>query len=323
MPFRGFESGGPEHLRDPLARFRALDEAFDAERTLLADRSPQRLAAVNLILTPGEPIEVATAVRRIAERFGARVGFTKAHPLVRVILGAIMLRHGDTPDGLADELNRVRPIMRKVGLRWSPNFELTAIVALRMQTRGPIAEVQVERTHAIYEAMKVHHWWLTGPDDFPSCALLSGRPEPPTQLADRAHAIYELMRRELGMVRGDPLQNASNILALANAEPEALVQRYGALLDDFTRAGLKIVGERYDEVAVLCFLPRPSAAVVETVVEYEKALREHIKWYEQALSFTLAVNLAFVHIVGNDPELGPLADVKALLDMFWVLQQQG
>lgn len=323
MAFRGYESGGTEFLRDPLARFKALDEALEINRALLADRNPQRLAAINLVLTPGEPAAIAHAVHQIQQRFASRVGFVKANPLMHLILAAIILRHGDSADGLADELTRVRPIMRKAGLRWSPVFELVAIVALRVQTRGPISTAQIERMHAIYTAMKGHHWWLTGPDDFPACALLSARPGAPELLTDRAHAIYELMRSELNMSRGDPLQAVSNTLALADAEPIHLVQRFGALVDDFGPRGYTIRPIHYDELALLCFLPRSSASVVETVVGYDNAMREHVRWYERLLSFSFAANLAYMHIVGNDPELGPLADVKALLDMYWVLQQQG
>lgn len=323
MAFRGFESDGPEFLRDPLARFRALDEAFEAERTLFAGRAPQRLAAVNLVTTPGDPVELATAVRRIADRFEARVGFgMAAPPLVPMVIGAIVLRHGDEADWLIDEVKRVRSIMRRVGFRWSVRHELVAIIALRVQTRGPIADAQIERMHAIYEAMKVNHWWLTGPDDFPACALLSGRPGSPTQLADRAHAIYELLHRDHDLTRGDPLQFVSNMLALVDAEPGDLAQRYAALLGELERHGYKIRFDRYDDVALLCFLPRSSESVVATVIEYERALRQQQKWYEHSLSFSLAVNLAFVHVVGNDPQLGPLADVKAILDIYWLLEQQ-
>jgi hypothetical protein len=323
MAFRGYESGGPEFLRDPLARFRELDAALETRRGLLADRNPQRLAAVNLVLTPGDPAAIAEAVHALQQRFAQRVSFVKANPLMHLVLSAIMLRHGDTADGLADELTRVRPIMRSVGLRWAPAFELIAIVALRVQARGPIVKEQIERMHAIYEAMKRNHWWLTGPDDFPACALLSARPGAPDELADRAHAIYERLRQDQGMRRGDALQAVSNVLALADAEPEHLTGRFGVLVEEFRRSGQVIRFDRYDEVALLCFLPRSSASVVETVIAYDAALREHVKWYERLLAFTFAANLAFVHIVGNDLELGPLADVKALLDMYWVLQQQG
>lgn len=322
MVFRGFEPGGSEFLRDPIARFKALDEALELGRPVLGDRTSQHLAAINLVLTPGEPSEIALAVRTMQDHFVARLGMSKAHPLLRLVFAALLLRHGDTADALADEADRVRQMMRAVGFRWAPAFELIATVAMRVHARGqPISGAQVERMHAIYEAMKVHHWWLTGPDDFPICALLTTRPGSPEALADRAHAIYEILRKERGIMRGDPLQAASNILALADAPASDLAQRFGALVDEFDKVDFKLRIDRYDEMAVLCFLPRSSAAVVETVVEYDRQLREHVKWYERLLTFGFAANLAFMHIVGNDPELGALADVKALLDMMWIIQQ--
>jgi hypothetical protein len=321
--FRGFEPGGPQFLDDPLGRFDALDRAFEPSRSLLSNRVPQRLAAADLVLVPGDPAQVSTRARALGEHFASLVGLADAPPTFRVILGAIMLRHGDTPEDLAAEAARVRPIIRRQSMRWSPVFESIAIIVLRLQARGPIAEVQLVRMHAIYEAMKRHHWFLTGPDDFPTCALLSGRPHPPSELAERAHRLYELLRSELRLSRGDPLQTVSNILALADAEPEILVARYGALVEGFERAGQRMVLDRYDDLALLCFLPRSTESIVQTVVDYDAALRERFKWHEVFSSFTLATNLAFVHVVGNDPELGPLADVKALLDMSWIVQQSG
>ncbi|PRP90120.1 hypothetical protein ENSA5_67380 [Enhygromyxa salina] len=324
MVFRGFEPGGSEFLRDPVARFKALDEALELSRGALTNRIAQRLAAVNLILTPGDPAELAAAARTLQGEFAARLGMTKAPPSLRLIFAALLLRHGDTADALADEADRVSRMMRVVGLRWGSTFELIATMAMRVHARGmPIPEAQIERMRAIYEAMKVHHWWLTGPEDFPTCALLTTRPGSPEALAGRAHEIYEAIHSELSVMRGDPLQTASNILALADAPPADLTHRFGALMRDFKAAGIKIRADRFDELAVLCFLPRSSAAVVETVVEYDRQLSEHVKWHEKLMTFGFASNLAFIHIVGNDPELGALADVKPLLDIMWIIQQGG
>jgi hypothetical protein len=112
------------------------------------------------------------------------------------------------------------------------------------------------------------------------------------------------------------LQTASNMLALSSLEPFELVERFGVLAAGFREAGTKIRQDDYDDVAVLCFLAQPAARIVETVTDYAARIRERLRW---AAVFELGSNLAFVRLVGNDPELGMLADAKMLLDMQTVI----
>lgn len=325
MAFRGYESGGPEFLRDPLARFIELDEALEVGRALLEDRAPLRLAAVNLVLTPGDPAQLAADVRSINERFAAQLpwywGSAKS---LQMLFAAILLRHDDEPEALAEEAGRVSNQLRAMNMRWASTYEMIAVLAMRIHGRGaPIPDAQIERMRDIHRAMKKHHWWLTGAEDFPTCALLTTREGTPETLAARAHEIYEALREDANAYRGDHLQTASNMLALANVSTRDLSQRFAALVADFADAKLATSFPHYDEIAVLCFLPRSTSSIVATVAEYDQRIREHVKWFELGHVFTFAVNLAFVHIVGNDRELGALADVKALLDMQWIIQQRG
>lgn len=327
MPFRGHDPEHAEHLIDPVARFFALDDALEIGRGLLGDRVPQRLAAASLVLMPGEPEQIAAQLRETAKQFRQlmpwRIGFA---PQLHLMFATVLLRHQDSPQALFDEARRVRLTMRKLGMRWAPVYEFIAIVALRMLGHGaPISNDQVERMRDIYEAMKRHHWVLTGPEDFPTCALLTTRAGTPAQLAQRAHDIYEALRSG-GSGRGDPLQTASNLLAMlgsAELPPPALAERYHLITEALKQAGLAVGADEYDEVALLCFLSRPVPAIVDTVSAYNQQLRAHIKWYEGDYAFGLATNLAFVRLVGADPELGPIADIKALLDMYSILLQNG
>jgi hypothetical protein len=190
-------------------------------------------------------------------------------------------------------------------------------MALRIRNeREPITDEQVERMRDIYEQMKRHHWLLTGPDDYPACAFLVGqRDRTPEQIGQRANTIYEGLREKAKLWRGDPLQTASNMLALSPLEPAELVERFHMLAEGFDKAGTRIRQGEYDEVAVLCFLARPAARIVETVTYYGNQIRERLRWAERSTAFALGANLAFVRLVGNDPELGMLADAKTLLDM--------
>ncbi|KIG17238.1 hypothetical protein DB30_03551 [Enhygromyxa salina] len=327
MPFRSHDAEQDEHLREPVARFFALDAALEPTRGMFGDRSAQRFAAASLVLVPGEPAQIATQLRETAKQFQQlmpwRVGFA---PQLHLMFAVALVRHDDTPDALLDETKRVRKIMRALGLRWAPVYEFIAVLVMRTLGDGaPISDEQVQRMRDIYEAMKQHHWVLTGPEDFPACALLTTRAGTPQQLAQYAHDIYEGLRAG-GRGRGDPLQTASNLLAMLASDhlpAPALSERFLALVSAFEHAGQKIAASEYDEVALLCFLSRPVPAIVETVAAYKQALGADIRWFEGDYAFGFATNLAFVQLVGGDPELGPIADFKSLLDMYSILLQNG
>jgi len=322
MPFRGHEGQPLARLDDPLARFFELEAAFDADRGFFGDHVPLRLVAVNLVLTPGEPAEIATEVRAAAEEL-RRLLPLMSHvlPSIQLLIAAVLYQRGDHPAAFIAELERVRQIMRKLGLRRREAYEAVAILALRIRNdRAPISDQQLERLRDIYEQMKRHHWWLTGPEDYPACAFLVGqRDRSPEDIGRRANTIYEGLRKAAGLWRGDPLQMASNMLALSPLEPDELVERFRLLAVALDQAGVRIWQAEYDEVAVLCFLARPTERIVETVTGYRDAIRERLRWADRSTAFGLAANLAFVRLVGHDPELGALADAKMLLDMQTVI----
>lgn len=318
MPFRGHDGQALAHLQDPLSRFFEIEAAFEAERGFWGDRVPLRLVAANLVLSPGEAVEIAVQVRAGAEQLRKRLSFiSEILPAMQLLIAAVLLQRGDQPEAFLDEVERVRPMLRGVGLRRREIYEVVAILALRIRSQlTPISKEQVVRLREIYEQMKRHHYVLTGPEDYPACAFLVGqRDRSPEEIGVRANAIYEGLREQAKLWRGDPLQTASNMLALSPLEPAELVERFCLLALGFDGAGVRIRQGEYDEVAVLCFLARPIERIVETVTGYTHRLREHLNWAERSNAFGLAANLAFVRLVGNDPELGALADAKTLLDM--------
>ena len=321
MPFRGHDGKQLQAYVDPLERFFLLEAAFDAERGFLGDHVPLRLVAANLVLTPGEPAEIASEVRAVAERLRAGLDFfSQVSSAIQLLAAAVTLQRGDEPEALLEEFRRVRSMMREVGMRRDEIYEFVAILAMRI--RGGLAPIeldQVRRLHDIYAEMRRHHWFLTGPEDYPACAFLVGQDLSPAQIAARANAIYEGLRTRANAWRGDPLQTASNMLALSPLEPDELVDRFVTLALSFDKAGTRIRQDEYDEVAVLCFLAQPSQRIVEAVIEYTAQIKGRLRWANKATAFGLASNLAFVRLLGNDPQLGALADAKALLDMQTVI----
>lgn len=317
MPFRGHDGKQLATYTDPLERFFELEQAFEAGRGFLGDRVPLRLVAANLVLCEGEPTEIAATVRALTEQLREHFSmWSDVSSSIQLLTASVILQRGDTVDALLAEVERVRAMMRSLGMRRTEIYEFVAILAMRIRGGlAPIQPAQVQRLHAIYLQMVRYHWWLTGPEDYPACAFLTGQDRSPQDIAARANAIYEGLRERANAWRGDPLQTASNMLALSPLEPNELVDRFVTLATLFGNAKLRIRQAEYDEVAVLCFLAQPAERIVEAVVTYTAKIRSRLFWADQATAFGLAANLAFVRLLGNDPELGALADAKALLDM--------
>lgn len=319
MAFRvPLDSRVPVAPVDPLARFLELLEAFESGRTLFEDRVSLRLAAIGLLTTPGAADVLAEHVRLIDAELKQHLGwFSSIHAPMRRLLAALLVRDADDPAHFIEDLEQARSELHGAGLRRSGAYETLAITVLRRVLRGrPIDTGVALRFKAIYEQMKLHHWWLTGPDDYPACAMLLARDESPEEIGGRVEAIYQALHRQAGLWRGDPLQTAANVLGMSELEPEEAADRFRMLHEAFAAAGQRVDQAEYDEVAVLCFLAQPAQRIAETTVEYRDALREAIGRFTLAGSaFTLAANMAFVRLLRPEELLGSLGDVKLLLDM--------
>jgi hypothetical protein len=316
MPFRTAEDDpGVAVPVDPLARFDELLTALDAGRGWMQDRVAVRLAAITLLATPGDAGRLAANTRTASAVLGERLGlFSSVDESVRLVIAAQLIKSGDNPDVFVDDLARVRELFRDSGLRRGGVYEVLAALVLRRLV-GAVEPAHVDRLHAIYEAMKAHHWWLTGPEDFPACAMLVARPEDPAVIGAGTDAIYRGLHEQAGLGRGDPLQTAANILYLAGVEPPTIVARFAGLLAGFRGAGAKVGASEYDELAVLSFLAQPADRIVAAVLELRDGLRARLKWLGERDALSLGASLAFVRLVGNDGALGTLADAKLLLDM--------
>lgn len=318
MPFRSDEPTASVYApSDPLARFSDIHAALDSERRWLGDRVPLRMAAVCLITTPGDAGALAAATRQQDAALHARLGWlTSVDASVRMLIAAQMVKHRDDPNRFIDDTERVRALFRAAGLRRGGVYEILAVLVLRrVLGRTPIDAAHIERFQAIYEAMKRHHWWLTGPEDFPACAMLLGRPEDPATIGAGTDALYQALYERNKLWRGNSLQTAANVLYLAGAGPVELADRFALLLAGFRGGGARIGPEQYDELAILCFLAWPVERVLATVLEYRSELLATQSWVGKAGALNLAASLAFVRIAGVDGALGPLADAKLLLDM--------
>jgi hypothetical protein len=317
MPFRDDLRPGLHVPADPLARFQEIHAAFDEGRGWLQDRDPLRLAAINLLTVPGDPAALAATTRACNEALKAKLGwFNGVDSSVRMVIASYFIKYDEDVAALLLEIQRARDLFAAMKVRGGGIYSVLAALVLRRVLGGaPVDEHHVARLKQIYAAMKHHHWWLTGPEDLPACAMLVGRPGEPADIGVGIEAIYRQLRERARLWPGEALQTAANVLYLHAADPAEIAARFAELVEGFRAAGTRIGQDEYDEIAVLCFLSWPVERVIATVLEFRDRMRTSLAWLGKAGAFSLAASLAFVRLASADQTLGPLADAKLLLDM--------
>lgn len=318
MPFRSTDApssfGGPA---DPFARFVELYEALDHGKGYFADRVPLRFAACTLLTTPGDAKAIAERIEATDAALRARLSiFSSFHAPLRLMTAAMLVKAGDTADNYMNAAEHFRELLRAHQVRKGSSYEYVAALVLHRLNNGrPITDAQVVRFKALYDAMKRYHFWLTGPDDFPACALLVPAPGTPQEIGDRIEAIYQALRTEADLWRGEALQTAANVLVLAGLEPLEAARRFRDISEAFAKRGVKIRQSEYDEVSVLCFLAQPLERIVDAVLAYRTLVGKQFRWLGSSFEFSLGASLSFVRLCGDHETLGPLSDAKLLLDM--------
>lgn len=308
---------------DPLARFKDIYDALNAERRWWREAEPLRFAAMAALTCPGTPKTVATAIRRISRNIGEESGwFGRLDLRLRFIVATMLLARGDKARGFLKEVKRVRGMFRAAGLRRAAVYETMAILILRMhKQQAPITETAIRRFRSIYNEMKRHHWWLTGPDDFPACAILTGQKGSPDRIGEAIEEIYQALRMQ-GFSTGDPLQTAANILYLSRLDAREAAKRYHSLAGGFRKNRVAIWQSDYDELAILTFLNHPTSRVVDHVLESREAMKMLRPKPDRSLTFNLAASITFLELVRVDRNLKVITDVKALLDMQAIINAQ-
>jgi len=278
------------------------------------------MAAVS---TEGDPMSVANGIRNMEKGLKeASPRFMDIGSHIRFIVGAILYQNGDSATGFMNEFVRVRKMFREERLHRALAMELMAVLVLRIQVKGgPISRQLVRRFREIYEEMKLHHRWLTGADDFPACALLTGQEGTPQLIGDRTDQIYaELRLRRFN--KGNPLQTAANILFLASGTPQAVADRAATLRAVFREQKVRTNETHYDELAILSFLEAPAEKVVASVLTSREGLKRTRPRFDGVTSFNVAVGLAFLELSSHGLDVVGMSNVKSLLDIQAVMAAQ-
>lgn len=308
--------------QDPLRRFVDLFAALDAERGWFDDVASLRFAAMAAVTCPGQPHQIAQAIRAQAEELRKKAGwFNELSGPLRFLVAAVLAQHDDRPADFMAEVDRVRAMFREARLSRGGMYEVMAILILRGPDKKPVRSDDIARFQAIYEEMRKHHWWLTGVGDFPACAILVSQADSPAAIAQDIESIYNELHN-VGFKRGDPLQTAANLLYLAHAKPSVIATRFHALAAGFRETSQRIWQSEYDELAILSFLDLPAERVVRQVLDYHDAVREVRPKPARALAFNLACSIAFVELVQPPERSAPIADVKAMIDLQALINAQ-
>lgn len=309
---------------DPLSRFVTIYKTLNADSGWFSNNaSSLRFAAMTAAVSPGEPRDLSREIRQIADDIKDQSGwFGELNSSLRFIVSAMLYANGDGAAEFLDEVKRVRTMFRSAGLRRGGIYEMMAILILRIRNDlEPIEPNTINRFQAIYEEMKRHHWWLTGPDDFPACAILVGQPESPGEMGEHIEQIYQSLN-SAGLTSGDQLQTAANLLYLARLGPIETAERFRDLAIGFRQNGVSIWRSDYDELAILTFLDHHPDSIIERVLSHRVEMKNLRPKPDRSLTFNLAAGITFLELVKLDNEMKEISDAKALMDMQAVINAQ-
>lgn len=306
------------HPADPLARFGELHRALFEKRRWFERDHAVRYAALQLVLVDGPATVVARRVEERAQELHR--GLRWYHALrgsLRFAVAATLVREELSVRELLAAFAAADPLFRRHWRLRGDTWEQLAVLVLLVQDpERRVRAAAVDRLAAIWKRLRIDHPVLTQRSDWPACACLVARPEGVEELGRRLEDAYRGLRAE-GLVRGDALQRAAQLLVLGEqATPEGY-RRVGLLLRAFREAGLWMHGGDYDELALLAVLDVPAGAVVERVLAHRATLAALRPAPGREMSFSLACGTALIELRsahgGADGRLEALAGLVSLL----------
>ncbi len=309
---------------NPLARFRSLYQALERDRRWWRDSARLRYAAMAAICTQGDPATIASGIRSMERALKeASPWHMDVGSHIRFIVGAILYQNGDGAKSFINAFVRTRKMFRDEKLRRALAMELLAFLVLRIQAGGgSVTKQKIRRFREIYDEMKQHHKWLTGADDFPACAILSGQDGTPKRIGDRIEQIYTELRCQKFRA-GNPLQTAANILFIVDGTPQILAERAGNLRTLFNEHKVRASEKHYDELALLSFLEVPGEKIVGRVLAIREDINNKIRpRFDTVTAFNAAAGIAFVEFGGHEADSVALTNAKSLIDIQAVVAAQ-
>lgn len=308
---------------DPFRRFADVYAALDADRSWFEESTCLKFAAVATVCSTKEPAELARKVRAMAEEIKQLSGwFGALNSPLRFIVSALLVICDDTARAFIDEVERVGHLFKEASLKRRGIFTTLAILILRLRSDGKrIEATTVKRLAKIYREMKACHWWLTGEDDYPACAILVHENESAASIGKGVEDIYQALRQQK-FYCGNPLQSAANILYLTHQPATTVARRFREIADKLRQNRIRIFQSDYDELALLTFLDHRPSDIAHRVVSNREKIRQLKPKPSADLSFNLACSISFFEMVRLDRNLKLIQDAKILLDMQAIIAAQ-
>ncbi|MEQ8764822.1 MAG: DUF4003 family protein [Planctomycetota bacterium] len=306
---------------DPLQRFLDIFEALEAKRTWTMSVFPLRYSALTLATSAAPPEQLADELFAMASQLKDRAGwFGPLNSPIRFTVAAMLLRRGDDPAEFCEFVDTCSAQMRELKLRAGSIYETIALLILRDQLED-VSFNHLIRFKDLYEEMKKHHWWLTGPDDYPACALLTTTEERVREISRRVELFYDGLRN-LGFSRGEKLQTISHILYFCPQQDVDVLARFEQTHKAFKKVGLWIHQGDWDEIAILCFLDHEIDQIVSKVLEHRAKIRKAKPAPDADTSFGLACGTAFLELVRLDQDLKIIQDAASLAQVQAIIAAQ-
>jgi hypothetical protein len=302
-------------VRSPslLADFFAHCAAFEEGAQPHHRGFPLPLAALSLVTCGAPGLGARVQATRAGEGAIARrlAWHSALSSQLNLVWAAQLVRRGVDPEAFYDEFLQMRGLFRAGGVRRDEPREAIAALLLRDVVDGGVAgSDEVTRLRAIYEALKGHHWFLTGADDLPACALLVGEVGTAATIADGVEAIYEALQG-VGLSPGDPLQRVAMNLYLGPRG--GACERVGALRGAFLEAEQPIRPLEYPGLSLLGLLTEVGAASLSAEVG---ELKERIiidLGVTPGQAFNIAASFVYLRDAGADPRALRVLDLELLL----------
>ncbi len=198
--------------------------------------------------------------------------FPGLFPVRRFVLATILLGSGEEPKKALKEHQRVREHLGTLGFGKGDPAAIAALI-LFLGSRGKaVGEESIRKAIALWEKMRERRWLPADRDDLPMAALLTSSAWDVDTIDERVDTIHQaLVRAKIGRSAALPL--IAHVLTLSRLDEDVVVKRYGHVLDELKRAGIKAPADCLDEVALLSLLPGDESSIVEGFSRVTRALR--------------------------------------------------
>jgi hypothetical protein len=289
------------HSVIPLERYREILGVLSSERDSWDERFWLRFAAQVAVLHPDRPAATAERIRVVAGLIAGRARwFADLAEPSRFVVAAMLVQHHIPVAEFLLEYARIVALLDEVDLRHDGFPETMTVLILHLiHGHRPLRLLEMERVRALYDQMKKHHWWLSGPGDVPACAALSQRPGTAGVVEAGAEELYRRLHAA-GLDTGDHLRTTASLLALLGLDHDLALARYLALRAALAHDGSPLFAEHYQSVAVLAGLEQPA----ELVVQRLDAAHRELDLMQQDMAgrpnLIIASDLTFLDLVRFD-----------------------